>query len=353
MQLRKAIARCGLEVAIAVRSNSLPAVRPCLDAVRRTVRSRRLWQPGTRLVLACSGGLDSLAALEILARLRPSLGHTLAVAHVEHGLWPGNAAAVEHVAAAAQAHGLDFACERLNLEHGADLEHRARTARYAALHRLRLELGGALLATAHHADDQAETLLMRMARGCGPEALAGIRAHRDDAVVRPLLGLARADLRKLADALGLSWIEDVSNADTAFLRNRLRHDVLPVLEAALPGATAGLARTAAHSADQEGVLQAWMTRALRDAWTLDPAGPSVLLRADAVPAEAPLLGSLLQHVCRHFGLAAPSLRAVEQFCAFVATKGDSHCQVRGLLVERQACAWRFTPQDVARPTGAD
>jgi len=342
-----------LEVTIATRANSLPAVRRCLDAVRRTVRTRQLWAPGARVVLACSGGLDSMAALEILVRLRPSVGHSLAVAHVEHGLWPGNAAAAEHVAAVARAHGLGFAREQLDLPHGADLEHRARTARYAALHRLRHQLDCELLVTAHHADDQAETLLMRLARGCGPQALAGIRSHRDDDVVRPLLGLSRGDLRALAAALSITWVEDASNANPAFLRNRVRRDVLPALEAALPGATAGLARAAANCADSDGVLRAWMTRALRDALAPDGDGPGLLLRADAIPAERPLLASLLRHICQNLGLDPPSVRALEQFYAFVQTKGESHFAIKGLLVERRALAWRFTPQDVARPSGAD
>lgn len=297
-----------------------------------------------------------MVALALLARLRPSLGHELAIAHVDHGLWSHSATARQAVADSAMAHHLPFGAEQLDVGHGPDLEHRARLARYAALERLRLHLGGTCLATAHHADDQAETLLLRMARGCGPEALVGIRAQRDGVIVRPLLGLSRADLRTLAELLAVTWVEDLSNADDTFSRNRLRHEVLPVLEEALPGATAALARTASHLADQQGVLDAWMTRALDGALASDTTEQGAMrltMDSAALPTDAPLLGSLLQHICRRLGCEAPSLRAVQQFCALAASQGHSHCEIRGLRIERNAAKCLFTPSDVARPTGAD
>ena len=320
------------------------------------MRTRQLWQPGAKVVLACSGGLDSMVALALLVRLRPSLGHELAIAHVDHGLWAHSDNARQAVADRALAHGLPFGAVQLHLAHGADLENRARLARYAALERLRGELGGTCLATAHHADDQAETLLLRMARGCGPEALIGIRAQRDGDIVRPVLGLSRADLRAVAEALQVTWVEDLSNGDDAFSRNRLRHDVLPVLEAALPGSSAGLARTASHLADGEGVLDAWMARALTGLLVFEtsPRGQRRLsMDVQALPTDAAMLGSLLHHVCRQLGCQAPSLRAVQQFCAVATAQCKSHCDIKGLRIERHGARCLFTPAGVARPSGAD
>ena len=337
-------------------------LRRALDTVRRAVRTAKLWSPGARMLLGCSGGLDSMVALELLVQLRPSLRHGLAIAHVDHGLWPGSVAAVSLVRTAAERHGLAFASVRLDLAAGAQLEARARDARYAALQAMGRDLACDGVVTAHNADDQAETLLLRLARGSGLDALAGIRRRRDDGdgllpVVRPLLGLDRPRLRACADSLGLAWHEDPSNANIAFTRNDIRHNVLPALEAAVPGAASGLARTAEHLAAHEGVLDAWIGRALAGDLQIGPEG--ALLAAAAVPDDPDQIAALLRHVCRRLGAPPPSTRAVAQACAVLSGVGHvppapgMSTRIKGLDLSRGPLGWHFRSIVVAQTGGAD
>lgn len=331
--------------------------RKVLAAVRRSVRARQLWQPGDRVLLACSGGADSLVALDLLDRLQPSLGHRIVVGHVDHGLWDGSAGAGQLVAQACQLRGLTFAVRRLDLPPGADLEARAREGRYAALHAIAAEHDCARIATAHHADDQAETLLLRAARGAGLEALSGIRWQRDDGVVRPLLDVPRAWLRIL---LGDATIApDPSNADVHFSRNALRLQVLPVLEQALPGASAGLARTAGHLTEHGASLQAWLELALEPRTILhpkqtvpaDPNEPRHLqIETTGLPGLRSTRLDLLRYAARRLGQAVPGVRAGEQFCALLASPTARTCAVKGLRVEKRCTSLHFYTTETAADT---
>jgi tRNA(Ile)-lysidine synthase len=318
--------------------------RRVLDRVRQAVRLHRLWQPGQRVLLACSGGADSMGGLELLRRLRRSLGHQLAVAHVDHGLWPGSGAAAEQVAQHARELGLPVAVRRLALAPGAELEARARTARYTALAEMAQALDCAVVATAHHADDQAETLLLRLARGAGRDALVGIRRRRGDGVVRPLLDLSRDQLRAWAPAARI--VDDPSNADVHFARNAVRHAVLPALAEVLPGAIAGLARTAAALAEHDGQLARWRDRTLATRWrdgSLDLAG----LPLDA--ADAP---EVLRFLAERAGRQAPSQRAMAQFAQLLGQR-RGHADFRGFQVRKDGARLQVVASEVARPRGAD
>jgi len=325
-------------------------LRRALASVRRAVRGRQLWQRGDHLLLGCSGGLDSLVALALLHRLQPSLGHGLAVGHVNHALWPGADAAQELVQRAAAALGVPFASRRLVLAHGADLEARARDQRYAALQSMASELGCTLLATAHHADDQAETLLLRLGRGAVLDALAGIRARRQDGVVRPLLHLDRQTLQAVAHELALVWHDDPSNADLSFTRNRIRHRVLPELQAAIPGAASGLARTAEHLAEHGTVLDAWIARALADHLRIKDA--SAELDHARVPTQRAMQASLLRHICARLAAPMPSERALDQACAVLAA-GRGEAKWHGMTMLGDLTTWRFLVRRVAERPGAD
>ena len=285
-------------------------IRRALDQIRRDVRRHGLWQPGDRVLLACSGGRDSMAALALLDALRPSLGHTLAVAHVDHGLQANRRETAELVAREAARRQLPCVIRQVDVKLGADLEARARTARYEALDTSRLELAADCLATAHHADDQAETVLLRLARGAGPDAHAGVRRTRDGAIVRPLLALTRAQLAQCAAHFATPWLSDPSNDDLAMTRNHLRHAVLPALERAIPGAAAGLARSAAIAAAQEGALAAWIDRALGDRLEIDVTARVARVHAADLPDMPAAKSALLQLLCRRLGVPAPSQRAV-------------------------------------------
>jgi tRNA(Ile)-lysidine synthase len=168
---------------------------------------------GTTVTCAVSGGADSLALLVLAV----AAGCDATAVHVDHGLRDGSAGEAEVVAAAAVRFGAAFRAERVDVEPGPNLEARARRARYAVL--------PPDVLTGHTADDQAETLLLNLLRGAGLDGLAGMRRDR-----RPLLALRRAETRALGASLELVPVHDPSNESPAHRRNRVRHELLPLLD---------------------------------------------------------------------------------------------------------------------------
>lgn len=168
---------------------------------------------GTEVVCAVSGGADS-AALLVLA---VAAGCKVVAVHVDHGLRPGSAREAGLVADLASTLGAGFRAERVELDDGPNLEARARAARYRVL--------PADVLTGHTADDRAETVLINLLRGAGVDGLAGMRPS----VRRPILGLRRTETRALCAQAGITIVDDPSNQDRRFLRNRVRHELLPLL----------------------------------------------------------------------------------------------------------------------------
>lgn len=217
--------------------------------------------PGARLLLGFSGGLDSTVLLHALAALRVQRGWHVEALHVHHGLSPNADTWSAACAAACAALGIPFACERVTVPANSrgGPECAARDARYAALHAYAKGRVFDLLLTAHHADDQAETLLHNMVRGAGLLGLAGMPLLRASdatrvATLRPLLATARDVLDACARELGLSWIEDESNVDTRFARNYLRAEVMPHLSARWPRAAETMAGVARRLAEAQALL---------------------------------------------------------------------------------------------------
>jgi tRNA(Ile)-lysidine synthase len=213
-------------------------VDPLLRELERAVRALDL--PGRGVLAAVSGGIDSTVLAHGLAALAPRLDLRMAIGHVHHGL-RGAAADADRdfVEALASKLGLPFHERRVD-PHGLragrpsqsrpTLQEAARRLRHEALAALAREAGAERVATAHQLDDQAETVLLRVLRGCGPTGLGGIPERSPDGlVVRPLLGLPRAEIERFARARHLSWREDASNRDPAFARARLRRDWLGAL----------------------------------------------------------------------------------------------------------------------------
>ncbi len=227
----------------------LPSPRQRTTRVRTVVAEalRAQGLAGAHVLAAVSGGIDSVVLLDALLAVRRPLGLRISVAHVHHGLRgeeaDEDARFVERLAAA---RGLAVASARVDPQairrtgpsrQRPTLEEAARRLRAEALRKFCAELGADVIATAHHADDQAETVLLRLLRGSGPDGLGGIAERSPDrAVVRPLLAVPRSAIEAYARAAGLRWREDASNFDRAFARNRVRHDWLPALDAAFaPG----------------------------------------------------------------------------------------------------------------------
>ncbi|MFI7283606.1 tRNA lysidine(34) synthetase TilS [Micromonospora chersina] len=224
---------------------------PPVAAVRLAVRRALAGLPGAGPVLvACSGGADSLALAAATAFVAPRLGRRAGLVTVDHGLQPGSAERAERVARWATESGLD-PVEVVPVTvagRPGGPEAAAREARYAALVAAarRHDAAGVLLG--HTRDDQAETVLLALARGAGPRGLSGMPARRElDGVplLRPLLDVPRDDTREACAALGLTPWADPHNVDPAYARSRVRADLLPALVEALgPGVVGNLARTA-------------------------------------------------------------------------------------------------------------
>ncbi len=221
-------------------------------------------QDGTVLA-ALSGGGDSVALVVLLCNLADRLGIRVAAAHLNHGLRGAEADADEaYCREFCGARGIPLITARLepgDLPSGSEVA--ARDARLLFLERTAAEVGACRIATGHTADDQAETVMMHILRGTGPAGLAGINPVRDGVWVRPLLGIRRGELREWLAARGISWREDASNRDTRFFRNRIRHNLLPLLrEEYAPGIDAALGRLADLSRVQESYLDGEVERAL-------------------------------------------------------------------------------------------
>jgi tRNA(Ile)-lysidine synthetase-like protein len=207
--------------------------------------------------IAYSGGADSHVLLHALCELRDSSPWAVSAIHVNHGLHPQAAAWADHCLAVCERYGLACAVEHLKVRAiGTEgLEAAARRLRYATLAR-HIGPGEALL-TAHHLNDQAETVLLQLLRGAGVRGLAGMRAVVDFSngkLVRPLLEFTRAELLTYAQQQELRWIEDTSNRDLGRSRNFIRHQVLPLLEQRWPQAKRVIARAARHAAEASALL---------------------------------------------------------------------------------------------------
>ncbi len=263
------------------------------------------------MTVACSGGMDSMVLLHALVQLRDEKGlvFNLAAHHVHHGLMREADAWAEHVQRIGEQWHVACTVERVQVSPrpGQGIEAAARAARYRSFARLRTDY----LLLAHHAEDQAETVLLQLLRGGGPRAWAAMPAVRSLGslrLVRPLLGLRRASLRAYALAHGLSWVDDASNRDETLTRNRLRHRVWPALEAAFPDA---VERLAAAAREAQAMLELSEELAALD---LARCGEASRLDrrafADLPPARRQ---HLLAHWLRQHGLRWPSRAALQEW----------------------------------------
>jgi tRNA(Ile)-lysidine synthetase-like protein len=247
---------------------------------------------GFAVVVAFSGGPDSTALLGGMSRLAARRGFRLAAAHLDHAMDPGSAARAAAAARLAARLEVPFVAERVDVLSGLagrpaeSAEAAARRARYGFLERTRAALGARWIATAHHRDDQAETVLLRLLFGSGLEGLAGIRPIHG-IVVRPLLGWPRTRLRDIVAEMGLAAVEDPTNVDLAVPRNRVRHRLLPAL-AALAAEGPELPVRLARLADRAGAAGGSIDRRLGDRLVVTPVAGGVAVERAAVaglPAE--------------------------------------------------------------------
>lgn len=281
-----------------------PAVAACRQAVRQSADDL---PAGDRVLVACSGGADSLALAAAALWELPRAGVAVGLICVDHGLQADSAQRSAAVAAWATGAGASPA-EVIPVSVGTagGPEAAARSARYAALHAAAIKHEAAAVLLGHTADDQAETVLLGLARGSGARSLAGMAARRGS-YRRPLLGLHRVTTRAACAAQRLSVWDDPHNADPAYARARVRAAVLPALESALgPGVAAALARTAAQLRDDADALDAWSERAAAGVFRQAGAEP-VLAVAELVELPAAIRRRLQQRAAREAGVPAGAL----------------------------------------------
>ena len=279
--------RCGSDCkATAITVTDLRAL--AVAAIRRS----GMLQGGETVLTAVSGGADSVALLDLLRSLASEWRLTLHAVHVHHGLRSQADADADFVRGVCAQIGVPFHIEHISVRREPPwegLEAEARRARYGAFREVARRIGAQRIATAHTADDQAETVLMRLLEGAGPRGLAGIAPMRG-ILIRPLLAARRADVEAHLRARGLGWVEDASNRDTRFLRNRIRHEVLPFLAQAIePSIVDHLARSAALVRGMVDDLERAAGRELRhlgrrdaEGWVLKVADLAALTRELAV-----------------------------------------------------------------------
>ena len=207
-----------------------------LDTVRRTIRRHRLASPDTRVVIALSGGGDSMALGQLLGELAARRELTIAgVVHFNHQLRPAADADEAFCRSVADAFGWPFEAERGDVRarasrEGRSIEDAGRSMRHEFFDRARAELSADAVAVGHTRDDQAETFLLRLLRGAGPRGLSAMHP-RNGAIIRPLLDCRRAELRAYLRERGVAFLEDETNSDLMIPRNRVRAELLPLLEA--------------------------------------------------------------------------------------------------------------------------
>jgi len=235
-------------------------------AVKAYIKKEDLIRPGQRLLAAVSGGVDSMCLAHILLALQEELHIQLAVAHFDHQLRPESAEEGRFVAAFAKANNIPFYSGGADiLALGGNIEDTARRERYAFLRTTAAAIGAHSIVLAHHGDDQAETVLLHLLRGCGTAGLSGMSPAEND-IIRPLLFARRRDIEEYAAAFGVEYREDSSNKDVRYLRNRIRHQLLPLLETYNPRIVKALNSTAEICRHEDILLEEMAANALAEGW---------------------------------------------------------------------------------------
>lgn len=229
-----------------------------LIRVDKCIERFQMLAPRERVVVGCSGGADSMCLFDALARGLPRLALSLVAVYVDHSLRSETRADQEAVASLARACGAEYVYTRVDVPArvratGESVQEAARYLRYRELERVADEVGATRIAVGHTRTDQAETVLLQLIRGTGSRGLAGI-APVNGRVVRPLLDISREEARAYCLSRGIQFVDDPSNASDAYLRNRVRMELLPLLAGYNPGVEEHLARLADILREEEALL---------------------------------------------------------------------------------------------------
>ena len=319
-------------------------------SVRQVLQEAGL-EDDASLVVAASGGVDSTVLLDVL----DGLGCRLHVAHLDHALRPNSADDGRFVADEAQRRGLPCSVERRDVgeyarTEGLSLEEAGRRQRYAFLDQVADRTGAEFIALGHHADDQAETVILRLLRGSGATGLGGMEIAREGRYLRPLLRVRRAEIEEYARQRGLRYREDLSNRDPRFLRNRVRGELMPLLKSYNPNIAEVLNRTAALLKAEDDLL-AKLTQEALDTVVCERYDDKVALDSTRllsyhIAMQRRVLRAALQ------GLAAADgpfdFARVEQVRGWIGA-GDKRLRVLGAELRGQSCGTRYILRRGQRP----
>ena len=304
-----------------------------------------------KLVVAFSGGLDSCVLLHLLANLRKTLPFQLQAHHVNHGLSPNAASWANFCAEFCAKLNIPLTISKVRVEQnsGLGLEAAARAARYTALASTHADfICPDFICLAHHQDDQAETLLLQLARGAGVKGLAGMAAiDLSRKLLRPLLDAPRASLEAYASANKLAWINDESNADTKFDRNFMRHEVLPRLEKQYPAIKQTISRSATHLADCSALLDDLAQIDATDALKQNMQQLSLQILVSLNPARA---SNLVRWWLAQNQLTMPNQQHLQQIVQqLLGAKADAAIQIKvsDSLAVRRYQGYAYLVPDIA------
>jgi tRNA(Ile)-lysidine synthase len=277
------------------------------EHLERTIRRHAMLAGGETVLVAVSGGADSVALLHLLLELAPAWRLRLHVLHVDHQLRAESAADAGFVTALCERLDVPAEVAMVAVDRQGSLEASARAARYAALEACAERVGADRIAIGHTADDQAETVLMRLVQGAGVRGMAGIPPVRGR-IIRPLLEVRRSALERELRRAGLAWLDDATNRGPKFLRNRIRHELLPLLaDSYNPDVAASLARLASVARETVTALDRAAAAELDRlaAWS----DSAVTVRLDVLRAlPRPIAAEALRQAAARLGSRAP-LRA--------------------------------------------
>jgi tRNA(Ile)-lysidine synthase len=294
------------------------------------------------LLLALSGGVDSIVLLHALAQFSSRLPYTLSAMHIHHGLSPHADEWLSLCERVCQQLGIAFysAKVHVNLQSGQGIEATAREARYQALEHMRQQLDAQAIVTAHHMQDQSETLLLQLMRGAGVKGLSAMGDwDAERKLFRPLLQASKADILQQATALQYQWVEDESNTDISYDRNFMRQTVMPVMRERYPQLDSALARSASHMAEAQSLLDTLAGQDIaacdvREEWL----GQSVDIQRLRQLGDA-RAKNMLRYWFQQLDLRMPNTEQLQNYWQQLSTVKPHrylHLPLQGQAVKRQA-----------------
>jgi tRNA(Ile)-lysidine synthase len=330
---------------------SRPALR---DRIVQTIQQRRLFSPGQHLLVAVSGGPDSIALLSLLTALASSWRLKLTVVHFNYGLRGSESDEDEtFVSSFCHARNIPLIVRRPTLSkqrRASSLQLLARWARYEAMKSLAHELHADRIVTGHTANDQAETMLIWMLRGAGLTGLAGMPFVRDNMIVRPLLKTTREEILEYLKQEGLSYRQDSSNLTGLYRRNRVRRDLLPVMEDITPGIVRLLERQADVLRADDAYLEQVVDQLYRELVSVDAKGDQRFESQAVAALPDALKRRLVRHMlkCTDAEQRPPSLRVIESVLRFLSGRAKGmRVSLRGadVIRDRERVVIRRKRQD--------